>query len=62
MNRTTLDVETCPYCDAKHTVPLLYFARPPRIYDIVLTAWALCPSTGEPILVTVSDHAAPIDE
>lgn len=42
------DVCTCPRCDGYHTgVRFIAFHRGPDIY----THWALCPTTGEPLLL-----------
>lgn len=47
-------VTSCARCGGNHTgLPLKQFERPPEWG----TAWATCPTTGDPILVHIQEDA-----
>lgn len=59
-----LDVQQCPRCDGRHMVTVKRFAKPLppvrvgepmaplNVQTLGFTYWGLCPTTGEPILMT----------
>lgn len=45
-------VEGCSRCGERHAdLSFQEFVKPPNYVGLTLTHWALCPTTGEPLLL-----------